>query len=311
MAIFSPYEQWLFSSDCIAVCDHLRVSSWAGLPEEMRIRQAVLKRKLGVVAISSLHATEHGKGCWTLERGDHPGWDDLVSVHSILNVIFKKLTLNPAATRIYLLGVSSGGAFAMILPQLMQVDGLIIQIMGLPSSILAATLAEASASQSTSYPPTVFMHMPKDGHVGSLVESNINDLKLSGFKATQIRRNSVSVTSDYLRSRAPSVFSDELANDIVDKLDKDGFLDVNGLLKADPRLTYKSWTKSVGPLLNESISLVSDSSPLTELLNLAWAGHEIMSDGVVEALKWLQAPDDIDELKVLEDGILNNTTSTP
>lgn len=265
----------------------------------MRIRQAVLKRKLGVIAISSLHATAHGKGCWTLEKGNQPGSDDLVSVYSILNVVFTKIkVVNLVATPVYLLGVSSGAAFAMMLPQLMRVDGSIVQIMGLPSTTLQAVLAEASTNNlSLGYPPSIFMHMPRDEDMASRVESNIKMLKDSGVRATQVRRNPVAVTSDYLRSRAPQVFNEQIANDIVVKLAEDGFLDDNGFLKSDPRLTYKAWTKSVGPVVGGSISLMSDASPLTELLNLAWAQHEIMSDGVVEGLAWLKNGKDVDNLE--------------
>lgn len=35
--------------------------------------------------------------------------------------------------------------------------------------------------------------------------------------------------------------------------------------------------------------LQADKSPLSELLNVAWAGHEIVSDYTRPALRWLEA----------------------
>lgn len=47
------------------------------------------------------------------------------------------------------------------------------------------------------------------------------------------------------------------------------------------------------------ISLEPDASPLTELLNVAWAGHEIISNGVDSALTWLESGGKMDLNRLL------------
>ena len=61
-----------------------------------------------------------------------------------------------------------------------------------------------------------------------------------------------------------------------------------GFLKADPRSSASNWRALVQPVAG-GLSLEADVSPLAELLNVAWARHEIVSDHTAASLAWLEA----------------------
>jgi hypothetical protein len=259
----------------------------AGLPEEVRIRRFALQRHLAVLSISSLEATASGKGCWNVEAGV-PGEDDVTSVAAILQRIQAK---DPflAGKPVFVLGVSSGGALALLLPKfLSSIDGLVVQIMGLPMEVLGQP-----AAYNYGYPPTVFMHMPRDKRLAEQIEQDKQLLESWNVSVAEIKVHPRQVTSEFLNFHAPNAFggstrSFERTGAIVSRLQDEGFLDAHGMLKIDPRLNLVEWTKAVRPIVGKRASLTPDQSPLTELLNLAYARHEIVSDGVDSALEWLQ-----------------------
>lgn len=83
----------------------------AGLPEEMRIRLAILRRGYAVIGISS---EERVKGCWREIKED--GGE---GVARVLEKIIKKLNLN--SKPFIAMGASSGGQLALLLPRVMKV----------------------------------------------------------------------------------------------------------------------------------------------------------------------------------------------
>ena len=115
----SASEMWPSSERC-ANCE--------GLPEDVRIRQiAIFQRNFAVIAVSSLKATLHGKGCWSTRGNAETGQDDIVSVPEIVAMVIER----ERALRdlpIYALGASSGGGFVLHLPKTMNLAGICAQI---------------------------------------------------------------------------------------------------------------------------------------------------------------------------------------
>jgi predicted esterase len=150
-----------------------------GLPEELIITRAALARRLAVVAISSLDR-DYSK-CWD----PNPTSDDAVAVERVLTELTRRAP-SLAGRPIFAFGASSGGAFALALGarRAPALRGVIAEIMGHPS--LAAWVggggatggANAAASKSKpKYPPTAFIHMPRDGDTAALVAVNAAELK--------------------------------------------------------------------------------------------------------------------------------------
>ena len=78
----------------------------------------------------------------------------------------------------------------------------------------------------------------------------------------------------------------ELAAKVFAVLRRGGELDAAGMLTRDPRASR--WRDAVRPVVPASVdSLVPDASPLSEVLNAAWAYHEFTDAFLDESLDWL------------------------
>lgn len=62
----------------------------------------------------------------------------------------------------------------------------------------------------------------------------------------------------------------------------------DGFLLKEPRSSASGWRALVRPVVG-GMSLEADVSPLAELLNVAFARHELTSDHTDAALAWLEA----------------------
>ncbi len=165
------------------------------------------------------------------------------------------------------------------------VQGVIAQIMGVPPSLLRLP-------EGRRYPPTVFMHMPRDTHTAAAVKADIAELESAGGVHGEVEVKQRAVTAELLQ-RSPRVGAGA-AEAIVTALHGAGLLvdgaggeGQGGHLKEDPRRS--GWREAVQGVVGEGVGLAADASDVPELLNLAYAGHEIVSDGVDAALEWLMA----------------------
>ena len=268
-----------------------------GLPEEQRIRSIALQRHhLAVIAVSSMDATNYGRGCWSPEK-------DLDSTAAALMAVLSTKTESSSSglhpdLPLFALGASSGGAFVLLLPSTgLKIDGIVAQIMGVPPHLLHHPSSSSSSTTTkaqtkrTQYPPTVMQHMPKDTRIGSLVQNDIEQLKNElEIDVAEIRVLERPVTSEFLSSHSGGALSSTDAEKIVELLKQHDFIDSEtNMLREDPRRTYDAWSRVVAGVAGEAgVSLEPDASPLTQLLNVAWAQHEIVSWGVDSALAWLQ-----------------------
>ncbi len=97
---------WLPSPTC---------PSCLGLPEEMRIRRAGLQHGLIVVAVTS---ADRRSGCWDAKLNAGESGDG-TAVAAILGEVAGREGVT--GMPVYALGASSGGAFVLMLPHLVQV----------------------------------------------------------------------------------------------------------------------------------------------------------------------------------------------
>eukprot|EP00775_Hariotina_reticulata_P013856 gene13856-13978_t len=200
---------------------------------------------------------------------------------------------------LFALGASSGGAFALLLPSFVPVAGVCSQVMALPPALYSPFLAAPPAKppdnqqrtaargrsngSNTSaaiarHPPVLFVPMARDRRTARGVQLDV-DL-----------RSQLPVTTEFLSQRIPELAQGGTADKVVQLLVDEQILDRSShLLLSDPRLV--DWRRAIS---HSSIAgaehwqLTADASPLSEVLNVAWAAHEIVSDVTAEVLDWLE-----------------------
>ena len=278
-------------------CKHSGSDSWPeseacpfclGLPENMRIVKIALARGYAVVAPDSFNRKLR---CWSTSVGPRRGNIDGILVPKIVNTIISlEPRLNNYITHsggnplpIYVLGASNGGAFALLMPHFMEIHGVVSQIRTINPDWLVL-------SDGRRYPPTAFVHMPRDGDTATKVQENLAALRAQGTPAEAIEILPRPVTADWLMSQSPETFSREVAESIIDALQLNGIIHADGYLVNNPRKD-ESWRADIdalGLLAPQSPFRCKSCSALPQLLNLAYAKHEISADGMVEVFEWLE-----------------------
>lgn len=138
------------------------------------------------------------------------------------------------------------------------------------------------------FPPTVFYHMTKDIITNRRVAADIAYLGEQGVPTAEVAISPHPVTPEFLSRRSHALkHTDAVA--VVEALRQGGFLDDAGLLKKDPRGNGDEWRPVVAAVLNKDVSLEPDTSALPEMLNVAWAKHEIDSLHMNKVIEWMES----------------------
>lgn len=274
-----------------------------GLPEERRIVLRALNRGYAVVAISSL---DRHTRCWHAAKEDR----DLQPVADILAAVQGKEGWMDKP--MYALGASSGGAFVLALPLTVDLAGISPQIMGLGEQHLRYVLqhmkdkvlprdehgkpkadgVDPSQLPDRPYPPTFFQHMIWDKLTVKSVALNMDVLQSQGISVREITVESQPLYPHYFSDRIVG-FPQQLSEGIVGTLKEHGLIGAKGYLKRDPRSTARDWQwlirEKVQGFNEEEWPLQPDESGVHEELNIAYAGHEIISDYVDEMFDWWES----------------------
>lgn len=233
-----------------------------GLPIETRVVAAALARGWAVAAVTS---EDRRSGCWG--RGDAPR-----VAAAVAHVRAKSGAGAATAT----LGASSGGSMATAIPG---VVGAVAQIM--PSH----------GPLDGTHPPVRFVHMARDERRAAAIARQLHQLRAAGVDAAELVVHPEPLSAEALHRRGPGpgglvLPTEELAAKVFAALRRGGELDAAGVLTRDPRASR--WRDAVRPVVPASVdSLVPDASPLSEVLNAAWAYHEFTDAFLDESLDWL------------------------
>ncbi|KAI3436872.1 hypothetical protein D9Q98_006282 [Chlorella vulgaris] len=246
-----------------------------GLPEECLVREVALQRGYAVVAVTSFNRTS---GCWHNTQAEFS--EDLQRLPSILLEVLEEEGL--LALQLVAFGASSGGGIVLRLAGIMpDVQGVIAQVVPARPSLLQTTDA------SRCYPPVLFAHMAaKDPAWAEQVQGALLYCRGAGIPAAEVEIDAQPVTPQLLqRERQVDV---QMGEAMVAALRGQGMLDEAGFLKDDPRTTRQLWQAALQPVVG-SLSLEPDASGVAQLLNVAYARHELTSDSVDISLAWLEA----------------------
>ncbi|XP_020265381.1 uncharacterized protein LOC109840953 [Asparagus officinalis] len=232
-----------------------------GLPEDRLIVHHALDRKFAVLTISSI-----GR-CWSLGK-------EKENVKRIIKQWIKKQKLDKLP--VVAMGASSGGYFVSALAAEMRFSSIVIMIaegvfeqMGVPEG----------------YPPTLFVHMPKDHRREKSIEMNMKVFKQKSVDVREIRCMEFPLTPNFLSDRIPGLdkkFSAQLFALFREK----GFVDENGYMRKDGRRTpWREALKERGLLLKKN----EWDNHIQEELNLAFGYHEMTSLQSDDMLGWFES----------------------
>ncbi|KAJ4981191.1 hypothetical protein NE237_032028 [Protea cynaroides] len=237
-----------------------------GLPEERLIVLHALARKFAVITISS--AGE----CWSLGRQQ-----ERLIVKEIIKwwVAKNKLEKLPLVA----LGASSGGYFVSLLATDMKFNSITLMI--------AQALFYGKVVPDE-YPPTLFVHMPKDHARLQIINENLLALREKGIDVAEITCMEFPLYPNFLADRIPGL-DRTVSVKLFELFQKKGFIDQNGFMKKDGRRT--KWKEA----LRERETLLSDKTVLDlghhiqEEMNLAFAYHEMTSLQSEQIYDWFES----------------------
>ena len=231
------------------------------MPEERLIVLHALDRKFAVLTISSA-----GR-CWSFGK-------EKETVKWVIKWWVEKNKLEKLP--LTAMGASSGGYFVSALAAEMKFSSIVLMIaegvfeqMGIPEG----------------YPPTLFVHMPKDHLRMRSIEMNIQALRHKGVDVREIRCMKFPLTPNFLSDRIPGLDQNFSAN-LFSLLREKDFIDGNGYMRKDGRQTpWKEAMKERG-LLSERYEW---DAHVQEELNLAFGYHEMTSLQSDDMLDWFES----------------------
>ncbi|KAG4382193.1 hypothetical protein GLYMA_14G027500v4 [Glycine max] len=231
-----------------------------GLPEERLLVLHGLAQGFAVITISS------AQRCWTFGK-------EVLVVKDIIEwwIGRKKLEKLPLVA----LGASSGGYFVSVLATAMKFSSTVLMI------------AEGMFEQidvKGDYPPTLFVHMPKDLYRQQKIDEYVEVLKDKGIDVGVVECLEFPLSPSTLADRIPGL-DQALSRNLFEFFQEKGFIDKNGYMRKDGRQI--KWKKA----FEEKKALLLDKNlvpHIQEELNLAFAYHEMTSVHSDQIFKWLE-----------------------
>ncbi|CAO2166385.1 unnamed protein product [Urochloa humidicola] len=233
-----------------------------GLPEDVAITDHALRRRFAVVAVAS------AGDCWSLGK-EINGAKQAIQSWAAKNGL--------EGLPVVALGASSGGYFVSRLAAKMSLAAVVIMI-------AEGAFGGAAGAPPAIYPPTMFIHMPKDKRRAALLERNSKMLMKNGVEVKELQSLELPLTPTLLSERIPGLDS-ELSRRIWTVFREEGFVDDKGYMKEDGRATpwkdalvKRGFWKEVSPWADH----------IKEELNLAYGYHEMTSLHNEEMFDWIE-----------------------
>ncbi|XP_059663327.1 uncharacterized protein LOC132309000 [Cornus florida] len=232
-----------------------------GLPEERLIVLHALARNFAVLTVSSA-----GR-CWSF------GKEKLI-VKGIIKWWVEKYKFEKIP--LVALGASSGGYFVSLLATNLRFSSITIMI------------AEGMFDQmdiTKKYPPTLFVHMPKDEARKQRIDENLEVLKEKGIDVADIKCMEFPLSPTFLADRIPGL-GQSISEKLFDLFHDKGFIDKNGYMRNDGRaIRWKAGLRERGMHLPDGHL----AHHIQEELNLAFAYHEMTSLQSEKIFDWFES----------------------
>lgn len=249
----SATDMWPRSATCEACL---------GLPMEGSIAAAALVHDWAVVAVSSENRVHK---CWG--RRDPP------RLERVMDVVVRA-TGAPRITAA--IGASSGGSMAARMASAPTFPG----IVGVVAQVMPATQPANIVT------PIRFVHMRRDARRAIVVDEQVSQMQARGLDAGQLIVEPTPLTVAAFADRPNPALDPRTAMALLVAFRRDGIVDVNGNILADPRIS--NWRHSARPVVPATRdSLAADASPISEIMNAHWAFHEATDAYLENCLDWI------------------------
>jgi len=234
-----------------------------GLPEEKRIVARLIENDYVPLAVSSMDRL--GSRCWQNE--------DITPVWKAIKIVRQKLGLTTEL--LYAFGASSGGTF--------------VSRLGInPSSGITATapqlLIESHPAKAHQRASSIYFTYMASYGTKKMYEKAVEQYIQSGYDIKSRFLPPHPITPTFFSDRIESI-TPETSELMVVALRKAELIDKSGMLLDNPR--GSPWRECLQKFAG-SDSLVADESPISEVLNVAFAQHEMSSDFVDEMIDFFE-----------------------
>ncbi|AET00416.1 putative alpha/Beta hydrolase [Medicago truncatula] len=232
-----------------------------GLPEERLLVLHGLAQGFAVITISSANR------CWSFGK-------ELLVVKDILEWWIGKRKLEKLP--LVALGASSGGYFVSLLASSKKFNSIVLMI-------AEGMFDEIDINED--YPPTLFVHMPKDLYRQQKIDEYVMVLKDKGIDAGVVECMEFPLSPDTLADRIPGI-DQTLSRNLFEIFKEKGFIDEKGYMRKDGR--KMKWQN----ILDERKNLLIDKHlipHIQEELNLAFSYHEMTSVHSDQIFKWFES----------------------
>lgn len=237
-----------------------------GLPVELNLMNNGAKNGYLMVALGASNQVHH---CWTKK--------DYEPSLQAIEYIYNELLHDPIKkTKLYLLGISSGGYFISIIAK---------QILRNKYNLSAVCLQISSLMTNSvqRIPSPLFIYMEKDINLAENIIAAQEGLSLHNIDTAKYAVKSKQINEAFLQyyyiPHADLIVQSLLAADYIDK--------TTGLLLEDPRSSrWREVVTNAVPTIKTYDSLVADDSALSEIFNLAYAYHEITDEYADGMFQW-------------------------
>lgn len=251
-------------------CDGRAVNFWdrspecpncVGLPEERLIALCALAQKFAVLTVSSA-----GR-CWSFG-------EEIRVVKDIIRWWIEKQGLEQLP--LVAMGASSGGYFVSVLATEVKFSSITLMIAEGKFDLMAVK---------ENYPPTLFVHMPKDVYRRQKIDEFMELLRNKGVDVAEIECMEFPLSPRLLADRIPGL-DQSVSAKLFELLRRKGFVNENGYMRNDGRRTR--WKEA---LREDKTSFLDEHlvHPVQEELNLAFAFHEMTSLHTDQIFKWFES----------------------
>jgi len=234
-----------------------------GLPEEKRIVARLVEKDYVPLAVSSQDRL--GSRCWQEE--------DITPVWKAIAIVRERLSLKTEP--LFAFGASSGGTF-------------VSQLGIKPSSGFWATapqlLIEPEPTKAHERSSSIYFTYMASYGTHKMYERAVEHYRKYGYNIKSRFLPPLPVTPTFFSDRIESI-SPEISKSMVAALREEELIDKSGKLIDNPR--GSEWRKCLRKFAG-SDSLVADESPISEVLNVAFAQHEMSSEFVDEMIDFFE-----------------------
>lgn len=209
---------------------------------------------------------------------------DIAAVSAVLPAWRSQQGLSPSLP-LAAYGASSGGYFITVLAHTLRLSALVVHI---ASGVLPAF--QKSIQGVGGYPPTLFVHMPKDRHTAAGVKHALAVLRKEGCEAEELMCQEKRITEGFFAQRIPGLKRKQ-SGELYNVLKKEGLIEEDGLMTKDGRQV--SWREYVDKQVDgDKDSQLGDwqkyEDGIEEELNVAYAYHELSAEYAEEQMDWFE-----------------------